>query len=156
MRRTLVRKKRTLPMIGSVLMVHVLVGACLFYALRLHAWGADKPTAPLAPVSRAASGELRVHDKDGHLLGACPLQHTDVDADIAGFITRVHVRQTFLNPLSNKMEAVYVFPLPEGAAVDGMTMTVGARRIVGIVKPKEQAKQIYERAKAAGHRSESG
>ncbi|MCW3054072.1 MAG: uncharacterized protein JWN14_3242, partial [Chthonomonadales bacterium] len=151
MRRTLVRKKRFLPMIGSVLMVHVLVGACLLYALRLHARGVDKPIAPLAPVSAAASGELRVHDKDGHLLGACPLQHTDVDADIAGFITRVHVRQTFLNPLSNKMEAVYVFPLPDGAAIDAMTMTVGARRIVGIVKPKEQAKQIYERAKAAGH-----
>jgi Ca-activated chloride channel family protein len=48
------------------------------------------------------------------------------------------------------VEAVYTFPLPEGAAVDAMTMTVGERRIVGRIKRREQAQQIYQQAKAAG------
>ncbi|MCW3099459.1 MAG: uncharacterized protein JWL77_5077 [Chthonomonadaceae bacterium] len=156
MRLTLVRRRRYLPMIGSILMVHVLIGACLLYARSIyargaHAQGIHRSAGKLDPISPEASGELRAHDQQGHVLGACPLQHTEVDADIAGFITRVHVRQSFANPLPNKIEAVYVFPLPEGAAVDSMIMTVGARRVVGKVKPKEQARQIYEQAKAAGH-----
>ena len=146
MRRTFVRKKRTLPLLGSLLLIHVLILTGLNCAR-----SANKPAGLFAPISKAASGELRASDGKGHVLGACPLQHTDVEADIAGFITRVKVRQAFANPLDKKIEAVYVFPLPEGAAVDSMTMTVGGRRIVGIVKPKEQAREIYEKAKAAGH-----
>src|SRR5689334_20911414 len=101
--------------------------------------------------SSEVGGELRIRGADGRVLGTCPLQHTDVDADIAGHITRVHVRQTFTNPLSSKIEAVYVFPLPQDSAVDSMVMTVGDRRIVGQVKPKPEARKTYETAKASGH-----
>ncbi|MCH8242345.1 MAG: hypothetical protein IH897_07015, partial [Planctomycetes bacterium] len=78
-------------------------------------------------------------------------QFSDVEADIAGFIARVTVRQAFHNPLDRKIEAVYVFPLPQGAAVDDMIMTVGDRRIAGQIKPRAEAREVYEAAKAAGH-----
>ena len=78
------------------------------------------------------------------MFGACPLQHTDVDADIAGYITRVHVRQTFTNPLDRKIEAVYVFPLPQDSAVDDMVMIIGDRRIVGKVQEKKLARKTYD------------
>ena len=146
MRRTLSRKTRYVPRFGIALLITILISLCVLTARSLH-----KPSGVLAPISNLAGGELRARNAAGTVLGACPLQHTEVDADIAGFITRVRVRQTFTNPLAQKIEAVYVFPLPEGAAVDSMTMTVGGRRIVGKVKPKEQARQVYERAKAAGH-----
>ena len=42
-----------------------------------------------------------------------PLKHTDVQAEIAGFVTRVKVVQTFSNPYDDPIEAVYVFPLPQ-------------------------------------------
>ncbi len=42
-----------------------------------------------------------------------PLKHTDVKANIAGAIASVEVTQQFFNPFSGKIEAVYVFPLPE-------------------------------------------
>ncbi len=96
-------------------------------------------------------GELWILDKAGKQQVACPLAHTDVQADIAGFISRVRVRQTFRNPLSRKIEAVYVFPLPNDSAVDEMTMTVGNRRIKGQIKPREEARKTYEDAKAKGH-----
>jgi Ca-activated chloride channel family protein len=83
-------------------------------------------------------------------LGSCPLKHTDVTVDISGFIARVTVRQQFHNPFAEKIEAVYVFPLSQDAAVDRMTMKVGDRIIQGEIKERGEARAIYESAKAAG------
>jgi Ca-activated chloride channel family protein len=95
-------------------------------------------------------GELRILGADHKPLGTCPLANTDVVADVAGYVGRVRVRQTFHNPLDRPIEAVYLFPLPHGAAVDDMAMTIGTRRIVGRIQPRAQARRTYERAKAAG------
>ena len=89
-------------------------------------------------------GALRV-EVDEQIV-ECPLKHTDVKANISGFIARVTVTQTFHNPYSEKIEAVYVFPLPHTAAIDNMTMTVGDRRIVGLIKRSAEAQAIYEAA----------
>ena len=80
---------------------------------------------------RVPGGALQILNQEGKSVGACPLKHTDVEADIVGFVGRVTVRQVFHNPTDRKIEAVYVFPLPRDAAVDDMVMTVGDRRIVG-------------------------
>ncbi len=96
-------------------------------------------------------GELHIIAPDGTTSVTCPLRHTEVQADIAGFVARVRVRQVFYNPLDYKIEAIYTFPLPEHAAVDDMTMTVGDRHVVGQIKPRGEARQIYDAAKAAGH-----
>ncbi|HEV3343701.1 MAG TPA: VIT domain-containing protein, partial [Pirellulales bacterium] len=94
-------------------------------------------------------GALRVVRPDGVVV-ECPLKHTDVEAEISGFIARVRVKQTFSNPLKEKIEAVYVFPLPHESAVDAMTMTVGEKKIVGVIKRRAEARQIYEQALFAG------
>ncbi len=80
-----------------------------------------------------------------------PLKHTDVEAEISGFIARVDVVQHYENPFDETIEAVYVFPLPENAAVDEMTMHIGSRVIRGEIKKREEAREIYEQAKQAGH-----
>lgn len=95
-------------------------------------------------------GELRIASGEGKGQ-ACPLKHTDVVADVSGFFARVHVRQVFHNPTKEKIEAIYVFPLPQHAAVDDMVMTIGDRRVVGQIRKREEARAIYEQAKAAGH-----
>jgi Ca-activated chloride channel family protein len=94
-------------------------------------------------------GALRIVQKDGGIV-ECPLKHTDVQADIAGFVARVRVTQTFHNPTREKVEAVYVFPLPQEAAVDEMTMVVGERKIVGLIKRRAEARTIYEAALRGG------
>src|SRR3954467_2410844 len=67
--------------------------------------------------------------KDGKFQAFCPLKHTDVQAEISGFLSRVTVTQEFVNPSSSPVEAIYVFPLPNNAAVDDMTLHVGSRTI---------------------------
>ena len=96
------------------------------------------------------SGALTVTDSSGKPKALCPLKHTDVKAEISGFISRVVVTQQFENPFREKIEAVYTFPLPQNAAVDDMTMIVGERTIRGKILPREEAQAAYESAKASG------
>jgi Ca-activated chloride channel family protein len=101
--------------------------------------------------ANVAPGSLTSVDEKGQARGACPLKHTDVKAEITGFLARVTVTQDFENPFPEKIEAVYTFPLPHQAAVDDMTMLVGNRTVRGKIKRREEARAIYEAARAAGH-----
>src|SRR5213075_312740 len=57
----------------------------------------------------------------------------------------------FRNPYASKIEAVYVFPLPHNAAVNEFIMTIGDRRIRGIIRERKEAEQIYQEAKHQGY-----
>ncbi len=81
---------------------------------------------------------------------AVPLKHTDVKAYISGYIATVEVTQQFHNPYSAKIEATYIFPLPQNAAVNGFLMTIGTRRIIGLIREREEAERIYHEARARG------
>ncbi len=95
------------------------------------------------------TGALKVISKEQKDL-EMPLAHTSVDAQIAGYVARVTVTQTFVNPFKEALEAVYVFPLPHQAAVDTMTMKIGDRVIKSVIKKRDEARKIYEQAKQAG------
>jgi len=94
-------------------------------------------------------GALRTCTETGEIVD-CPLKHTEVRAFISGFIARVRVIQTFTNHTKEKIEAVYVFPLPHNAAVDDMTMVVGSRRMVGEIRRRAEARHIYQQAISRG------
>jgi Ca-activated chloride channel homolog len=98
----------------------------------------------------ATQGSLQVLTPDGKPKAECPLKHTDVKAEISGFLSRVVVTQEFENPFKEKIEAVYTFPLPQNAAVDDMTMIVGDRTVRGKILRREEAEAVYEAAKSSG------
>lgn len=118
-------------------------------------WVIERPVIHAAPVHHQpwddpGQGQLFGQLSDGNLVPA-PLQHTDVQARIQGHVGAVQVTQTYANPWSTKIEAVYVFPLPTTAAVSEFVMTIGERKIRGIVRERAEAEQIYAEARAAGH-----
>ena len=80
-----------------------------------------------------------------------PLEHTDVRGDISGYIATVEVTQRFHNPYASKIEAKYVFPLPQNAAINEFIMTVGTRRIRGIIRERQEAERIYQEARRQGY-----
>ncbi|MFN6559042.1 MAG: VIT domain-containing protein [Nostoc sp. ChiSLP01] len=94
-------------------------------------------------------GGLYVQSPQGEKL-VFPLKHTEVLAKVAGNLSRVEVIQSFENPFTQPLEAVYIFPLPDEAAVDDMEIKIGARTIKGNIKKREEAQQIYEKAKQEG------
>ncbi len=81
------------------------------------------------------------------------LLSTDVQMDINGLIARVAVRQQFRNESAEWVEGIYVFPLPDKAAVDRMRLHIGDRLIEGEIQEKERARKTYEQAKQAGKKT---
>ncbi|HEX7276956.1 MAG TPA: VIT domain-containing protein, partial [Acidimicrobiales bacterium] len=85
----------------------------------------------------------------GHL----PLIAMDVAAHVTGLLATTRVTQTFVNVLDESIEATYVFPLPDRAAVTSFVATLADRRIVGVLEERQQARDDYDAAIAAGQRA---
>lgn len=97
------------------------------------------------------AGTLMLH-KDGGAIEA-PRVATDVEMTVNGLIARVRLRQSFRNDGTTWVEGVYLFPLPDTAAVDRLHLRVGERVIVGEIQRKAQAKKTYAKAKASGKKA---
>jgi len=108
---------------------------------------AAQPAAEKPPGCGALMAKLPDVEKEVPV----PLKHTSVVGSIDGYIATVDVTQQFHNPYNSKIEAVYVFPLPDNAAVSEFVMTVGERKIRGIIREREEAEKIYNDARAQGH-----
>lgn len=100
----------------------------------------------------ANSGAFLMRSESGGWTPAL-LLNTEVDIRVSGPVARVSVEQRFANPDGDFVEGVYVFPLAENAAVHGMVLTLGERRIVGDIREKQQARQIYQQARQEGRRA---
>lgn len=84
---------------------------------------------------------------------AVPAVATDAEIRVSGIVARAVVRQTYRNPYDAWFEGVYVFPLPENAAVDHLRMKVGDRIIEGDIQERQAARAQYEQAKSSGQRA---
>ncbi|MCL2914719.1 marine proteobacterial sortase target protein [Shewanella corallii] len=97
-------------------------------------------------------GTLIMHAPDGSEVMSLPVS-TKVRMQVSGLINRVWVEQTFRNGSEFWLDGRYLFPLPENAAVDGMELKIGERKIQGQVKTRGQAKADYEKARAEGKKA---
>ncbi|MDR2216371.1 MAG: marine proteobacterial sortase target protein [Nevskiaceae bacterium] len=97
-------------------------------------------------------GALTVKSRDGSRVEA-PLLATDIDVTVSGPVARTRVTQQFINPTDKWVEATYTFPLSDGAAVDTLKMVAGNRVIIGEIKERAAARQIYEQARTEGRRA---
>ena len=105
------------------------------------------------------SGTLLMRMQSGYRIAT--RLNTDIKLEVSGLVARVSVRQKFLNDGSEWVEGVYVFPLPDDAAVNRLRPSAFAfsysffacsfSRISPSIK--EQAKKEYETAKAEGRKA---
>jgi Ca-activated chloride channel family protein len=72
------------------------------------------------------------------------LKYHDVDVKIEDGVVKTHVEEVFFNPYDVDLEGTYIFPLPEGAAVDEFAMYVDGEKIYAEVMDAEEARQTYE------------
>ena len=75
-----------------------------------------------------------------------PLRVTahSVDATVRDQIALTTVQQTFRNETNRRLEATYVFPLPENAELTNFEMSFNGKMVEGKVLPAEEAARIYE------------
>jgi len=82
-----------------------------------------------------------------------PLVHTDVAMDVRGLVASATVTQQYANTGTEPLEAVYVFPLPHDGAVYDMEIRIGERTIRSVIRERQEAKRVYQAAKAEGKRA---
>jgi Ca-activated chloride channel family protein len=85
--------------------------------------------------------------------GNLPLESLDLRARITGLLGHTELTQRFHNPHDEPLEATYVFPLPDRAAVTGMRMTADDRTIEAALQERGAARAAYDQAVAAGQRA---
>ena len=119
--------------------------------------GAALAQEPAADVGRTlnpsevGSGELLFRGPEG--LAPLPILGIDVKLDVTGMLVRGVVTQRFQNSTHRVIEAQYVFPLPERAAVHHMEMRIGERKIVSVIQEKEEARRAYDAAREEGRKA---
>ncbi len=98
------------------------------------------------PPASAASGGA------GLWIGATPAPWVEshVEIDVRLGVAHGTVRQRFRNPTDQAAEAIYVFPLPPGAAVTAMRVDTGGDAITARIAPRPTAQRAYEAALAGG------
>ena len=124
-------------------------------SLTAFAQEAEAPAPRLAvvrPGDMTSGGLLFETEKPGDYVQA-PLVATDVNLDVTGIVARGTVTQRFFNPTDGWVEGIYVFPLPDDAAVDSLRIQIGDRFIEGKVKERAEARKIYEEAKEQGFKA---
>jgi Ca-activated chloride channel homolog len=140
--------------IASLVLVNlVAIAAFLAASPRAHAEAPAPGNVPaFVTPADMRSGALLLRGENDRYVEA-PLVGTDVDLAISGPTARARVTQIFHNPTDGWVEAVYIYPMPEGAAVDTLKMVVGERVIVGDIKERKKAREVYEQAKSAGQKA---
>src|SRR5688572_11629203 len=110
-------------------------------------------SAEAAETREAAQASLLLKKDKGEAGVAAPLLATEVEIRVVGHVARARVTQRFRNPHPDWYEGVYIFPLPENAAVDRLRIRIGERVVEGEIRERESAKKTYAQAKVEGRRA---
>ena len=128
----------------------LIVLAFLAPAIESQAW---RPRSQVVTPADMKMGSLLLRSDFDRGYVEAPTVETKVRIRVTGLVGRTRVVQLFRNPSEEWVEGVYVFPLPERAAVDTMRMKVGERVIEGQIQEKTQARRTYEKAKREGKKA---
>ncbi|MEM8839409.1 MAG: VIT and VWA domain-containing protein, partial [Pseudomonadota bacterium] len=79
-----------------------------------------------------------------------PLLKSNYSVTVEDSLATVTLQQTFFNPTGEAINATYLFPLNQKAAVFAMEMEVGDELIKAVIKRKEDARKTFEAAKREG------
>jgi Ca-activated chloride channel family protein len=101
----------------------------------------------------ARTGELLLSTGTPGRYTVAPTVETEVAIRVTGMIARTRVTQSFHNAGDDFVEGIYVFPLPENAAIDHLQLVIGQRVIEAEIQEKANARRTYEAAKAQGKKA---
>ncbi len=104
--------------------------------------------APVSAIGPTGFGALETEPG-----GCLPLVAMDVRSHVSGLWYRTRVEQSYCNTTDEPIEATYIFPLPDRAAVQACVLHIGERRVEAELKERSAARADYDEAIASGHRA---
>lgn len=72
------------------------------------------------------------------------VKYHDVNVTIDGFTAKTKIDQVFFNPLNQRLEGQYIFPIPEGAVITGFKMYINGKEYKAELLDAEKAKKLYQ------------
>lgn len=75
---------------------------------------------------------------------ALPVKSINIQTKINGQVATTHLEQIFRNDTNGTLEGTYLFPIPEAASIVEFAIWDGNNRLVGEVRSREEARQIYD------------
>ncbi|MCA0389678.1 MAG: VIT and VWA domain-containing protein [Bacteroidetes bacterium] len=72
------------------------------------------------------------------------VKYHDVKVTIDGFTAKTKIDQVFFNPLNQRLEGQYIFPIPEGAVITGFKMFINGKEYKAELLDAEKAKKLYQ------------
>ncbi|XP_060770424.1 von Willebrand factor A domain-containing protein 5A-like isoform X2 [Neoarius graeffei] len=82
-----------------------------------------------------------------------PLKHIEVDLQVQGHVATVTSTLHYVNEEKQPLEAVFVFPMPSGAAVCQFSAKIADQEIVAEVQEKQEAREQYDDALSSGQQA---
>ncbi|WP_298842592.1 VIT and vWA domain-containing protein [Clostridium sp.] len=75
------------------------------------------------------------------------LKEVNIKGNLCGEFAEYTIEHIYENKGNNDVEAIYTFPVPDGAVISGFEAVIGGRTIKGLIQDKEEANKIYENFK---------
>ncbi|MDQ2980684.1 MAG: marine proteobacterial sortase target protein, partial [Acidobacteriota bacterium] len=147
---TVSQADRTLRL--GMLAVSFAIAAFAAFAASATAQGSPAPGGPVR-IEDVHRGALLFKTSTAGVFVQAPSLSTDVSIRVTGMVARARVSQRFVNSTGSCVEGIYVFPLPEGSAVDQLRMVIGDRVIEGLIQERQEAQKTYEQAKSEGRKA---
>ena len=81
-----------------------------------------------------------------------PINSASLSGRVEGLAVLLDCEYTYTNTLSSEgVEVEFVFPLPDGATVCGLSGEIDGRHIKGVIREKAEAKESYDDAISSGY-----
>ncbi|MFQ6110165.1 MAG: VIT domain-containing protein, partial [Candidatus Aminicenantales bacterium] len=85
----------------------------------------------LATGDMFADGFIIPVPRPGEKVPPLTVKYHRVDVEISNQVAHTSIDQVFINNHQKDIEGIYIFPIPEKAALSGFSMYVGEKRIEG-------------------------
>ena len=96
-------------------------------------------------VAPSALGQILIDRRPGvPIRQGFEVREIRIEAKIVDQAAEVRLTQTFHNPTSMTLEAQYLFPVPENAAIRNLVLMVDGKELVGKLMPRDEARRVYE------------
>lgn len=98
----------------------------------------------LQVTSLFADGIIIPRPIPGERIPPLSVKYHRVETEIIDQVARTSIDQVFINNHSKDIEGIFIFPLPEKAAISKFAMYVGDKKVEGEILDRDQARKVYE------------
>ncbi len=91
-----------------------------------------------------ADGFIVPVPKPGEKIPALTVKYHRVNVEIIDQVALTTVDQVFINNHDHDIEGIFIFPLPEKAAISEFAMYIGEEKVKGEILDRDEARRVYE------------